>query len=336
MKPYTPSISDIAKALGVSVSTVSRALKNHPDISAETRMRIQDFARQANYRPNALALGLKKQHSDTIGLIIPEIQHHFFSSVISGIEDLAYSSGYRVMICQSNEDYEREVINVQALFDHRVDGILVSVSKNTLKFDHFESLISKGIPVVFFDRGYELAQTDQVLTDDAGGAQSIVKKLVEKERRRILHLAAPQHLVVGRERFRGYSEALEQYGINPDPSLFMLCDTPLEVTKRKNQILELAGSIDGIFAVNDFTAIAVMQLLQENGYHIPEQIAVAGFGDDPIASIVRPALTTVEQKGFEMGREAISMLLHRIDNPTLQIEPQIKVFPTVLRVRQST
>lgn len=336
MKPNITSIIDIARALGVSTSTVSRALKNHPDISEETRRRVQEFARRVNYRPNALALGLKQQRSFTLGIIIPEIVHHFFSSIISGIEDVAYGKGYRLMICQSNEEFERERINLQALLDHRVDGILVSMSKNTFQYDHFEDAVEQGIPLVFLDRVCKNIETDRVVTDDYQGAHLVTTHLLRKGRRRILHLAAPQHLFIGRERLQGYTEALTDHKIPINPALILQCDTSAQVKTLKEQIIRLAPNIDGIFAVNDFSATAVMQLLQEHGFQIPEQISVAGFGDDPIALIARPKLTTVEQKGYAMGRQAVQMMIDRLEHPELAGEFQTKVFSATLKLRDSS
>ncbi len=336
MKTNLYSIADIAKDLGVSVSTVSRALKNHPDISKDTCEKVQAYAKSVNYRPNALALSLKQQRSNTIGLLIPEIQHHFFSSVISGIEEFAYANEFRVMICQSNEDFDREVINTQALLDHRVDGILVSIGKNTYSFDHFQNLIEHGLPVVFFDRVCEELNTDRLLTDDAGGANSITSYMLQTGRRKILHLAAPQHLHIGKERCRGYCEALHQHGVPVEEELILQCDTPDEANRLKDHILSLMPVVDAIFAVNDFTAIAVMQMLQQNGYLVPVQKAVAGFGDDPIASIVQPTLTTVQQKGFEMGIEAAQVLINRIKKPDEDLQTTVRVFPTSLKIRNST
>ena len=335
MKSSITSISDIAKALGVSVSTVSRALKDHPDISEATRKKVQEFARKVNYRPNALALGLKSQRSFTLGIIIPEIVHHFFSSIIGGIEDLAYAKGYRLMICQSNEEYEREKINLQALLDHRVDGILISMSKNTFQFEHLETASRQGIPLVFFDRVCLKLNTDRVVTDDYQGAHLVTSHLINRGSRRILHLAAPQNLAIGRERLQGYSNALADHSIEFDQNLVIHCDTPARVSEFSEQILDLAPSINGVFAVNDFTAIAVMQLLQENGFSVPEKIAIAGFGDDPIAKVVRPTLTTVEQRGYEMGREAVRMLLERLENPDKEKGFETKTFSATLKLRDS-
>ena len=334
MKSPQVSISDIAKALNVSPSTVSRALKNHPEISRETCLRIQDYARKVNYRPNALALGLKQQRSFTIGVIIPEFVHHFFSSIISGIEDLAYGKGYRVIICQSNEDYHREVINVEALTDHRVDGFLVSISKTTHDHKHFRNLVDQGIPVVFMDRASQDVTTDRVLTNDFEGARMVVAHLLQNGRKNIIHLAGPQHLCVGRERYLGYVEALKEAKVSFREELIVKCDTPEKVLQQSKRLLALTDEADAIFAVNDFTAVAAMRLLQENGFEVPGQIAIAGFGDDPIATIVRPSLTTVEQRGYDIGKEAARILLNRLSGETEEAF-KTKIFPAFLKVRDS-
>lgn len=336
MKSTLISINDIARALGISPSTVSRALKDHPDISTETKRVVKEYAEKVNYRPNALALSLKTQRSNTLGLIIPEIVHHFFSSVISGIEELAYAKGYRLIICQSNEDYHREVINTQVLLDNRVDGILISMSKTTHDHGHFKDLIDCGIPLVFLDRVCEEVETDRVVTADFEGALIATSHLLERGCRKILHLASPQHLLIGKLRKEGYLKALSNYGIEKNPEFILQCDTRQEVYDLKENILRLAPEIDGIFAVNDFTAIATMQVIQEKGYKIPADIAVTGFGNDPIASIANPPLTTVEQRGFEMGRQAVEILIKRIENPATFIDFQTRVIPVSIEKRASS
>jgi DNA-binding LacI/PurR family transcriptional regulator len=336
MKPHLTSLNDIARALGVSASTVSRALKDHPDISIATREKIKTFAEKVNYRPNALALSLKLQTSNTIGIVIPEIVHHFFSSIISGIEDIAYNKGYRVMICQSNEDFRREEINVQALLDHRVDGLLVCISKTTSNFEHLKSVFRSQIPMVFLDRVCTEIETDRVTTDDFNGARMITAHLIECGCRRILHLGTKPQLLIGQDRQQGYLQALRDHKIPENPSLIIKCDTPADVATHKSHILSLARKIDGIFAVNDFTAIAAMNLLKEEGYKIPKDIAVAGFGDDPIASIVEPPLTTVEQKGYQMGQEAMNILIERLTSTDKVSKHDAKIFQVELRKRKST
>jgi len=336
MKPTHITIKDIAKMLGVSPSTVSRALKDHPDISEETRNLVKTFAEKVKYRPNALALSLRKQKTNTLGLVIPEIVHHFFSSVISGMEDLAYGEGYTMMICQSNENFYREVINLQALLDHRVDGLLVSISKTTREFNHLHNALDSGIPMVFFDRICDEIDTDRVITDDFEGARIATTHLIETGCQKILHLAAPRHLLIGKNRYEGYVQALKNHKIPLDENLVLKCDTREEVMSMRQHILTLAPQIDGIFGVNDSTAIAVMQVLQENGYRIPEDISVVGFGDGPIATIASPPLTTLEQKGYEMGREAVRLLIQRLENPSAMINNQTKIITPSLVRRKTT
>lgn len=336
MKPTHITIKDIAKMLGVSPSTVSRALKDHPDISEETRNLVKTFAEKVKYRPNALALSLRKQKTNTLGLVIPEIVHHFFSSVISGMEDLAYGEGYTMMICQSNENFYREVINLQALLDHRVDGLLVSISKTTREFNHLHNALDSGIPMVFFDRICDELDTDRVITDDFEGARIATTHLIETGCQKILHLAAPRHLLIGKNRYEGYVQALKNHKIPLDENLVLKCDTREEVMSMRQHILTLAPQIDGIFGVNDSTAIAVMQVLQENGYRIPQDISVVGFGDGPIATIASPPLTTVEQKGYEMGREAVRLLIQRLENPSAMINNQTKIITPSLVRRKTT
>jgi len=338
MKSNHVTLKDIARILELSPSTVSRALKDHPDINEETKRLVKTFAEKVNYRPNALALSLRRQKTNTIGLIIPEIVHHFFSSVISGIEDLAYGEGYNVMICQSNENYQREVIDTQALIDHRVDGILVSISKTTKDFSHLKMAHENGIPMVFFDRICEDILTDRVITDDFKGAHIATSHLIDRGCRNILHLAAPQHLIIGSQRKEGYIKALQDSNIPVDEDLIVKCDTREYVASLREHLLKLSQEkkITGIFAVNDSTAIAAMQMLQSAGYKIPDDIKVIGFGDGPNAEIAYPPLTTVEQKGYETGREAMRLLLQRLENPGIEINYSTKVLTPTLKQRQST
>ncbi|MGQ1889041.1 LacI family DNA-binding transcriptional regulator [Thermophagus sp. OGC60D27] len=338
MKSNHITLKDIARILELSPSTVSRALKDHPDINEETKRLVKTFAKKVNYRPNALALSLRRQKTNTIGLIIPEIVHHFFSSVISGIEDLAYGEGYNVMICQSNENYQREVIDTQALVDHRVDGILVSVSKTTKDFTHLKKAHENGIPMVFFDRVCEEINTDRVITDDFKGAHIATSHLIERGCKKILHLSAPQHLIIGSQRTEGYKQALKDNNIPVNDEFIVKCDTREYVFSLQEHLIKLISDqkIDGIFAVNDSTAIAAMQILQTAGWDIPSQIKVVGFGDGPNAEIAYPPLTTVEQKGYETGREAMRLLLQRLENKDLNIDYSTKVFTPTLKLRQST
>lgn len=330
------TIKDLAKILGISVSTVSRALKNHPDISTETKQTVKELALKLKYEPNALALSLRRKKTNTIGVIIPEIVHHFFSSVISGIEDVAYKLGYNVLVCQSNESYEREVINAQALLSNRVDGVLISVSKTTHDFDHFRNFAAQGIPMVFFDRICPDIMTDRVITNDEGGAFLATEYLINKGCKHIAHYAAPQNLLIGRGRLAGYQRALKQFGYEYDPRLVLHCDTRELALEKTKDFIGNNPTIDAIFAVNDSTAIAAMQVVQKLGKKVPEDIAVVGFGDGPNAMITCPPLTTVEQKGYEMGSEAITLLLQRIENESDVDSFQTKVLTPTIIAREST
>lgn len=336
MKSHQITIKDIARILEISPSTVSRALKDHPDISPETKKLVQSFAEKVKYRPNTLALSLRSSKTFTIGVVIPEIVHHFFSSVISGIEDVAYAAGYKVMICQSNENDAREAINIQALLDNQVDGILISVSKTTHNSDQFARIVENNTPLVFFDRVCEEIESDRVIADDREGARIATTHLIEQGCKRILMLGSPLHMLIGKRRLEGYKDALEQHQLTFDEALTLRCDTRDDVQKQGNIILKQAPGIDGIFAVNDSTAIAAMQLLLRNGYHIPEQIKVIGFGDGPNATIAYPTLSTVEQKGYEIGKQATTLLLDRINNPENDEAFHTRILTPELKVREST
>ncbi len=336
MRAHQVTIKDIAKVLGISVSTVSRALKDHPDISEETRKQVKELARKLNYEPNALALSLRRNKSNTIGIIIPEIVHHFFSSVISGIEDVAYDSGYNVIVCQSNETYEREVINAQALLSNRVDGVLISISKTTLDFDHFRNFTNQGIPMVFFDRVCPELNTDRVITNDEGGAFIATEHLINIGCKKIAHFAAPQNLLIGQGRLAGYLRALKQYKYNYDPNLVLHCDTMEQAEEKTIDFLNRFPDVEGIFAVNDSTAIGAIKMIHKMGKRIPQDVAVIGFGDGPNALIVSPTLSTVEQKGYEIGAEAVKLLINKIENETPTDSFQTKVITPNLIVRGST
>jgi DNA-binding LacI/PurR family transcriptional regulator len=336
MKQHQVTIKDIAKELGISFSTVSRALKDHPDISQDTKNQVKEMAQKMGYEPNTLALSLRKSKTNTIGLVIPEIVHFFFSSVISGIEDVAFQKGYNVLVCQTNEEHEREVAKVQALISNRVDGVLVSIAKTTKDYQHLQQFINKGIPVVFFDRVCPDINADRVIVDDDEGAYMVTELLIRRGCKKIAHFAATQNLLIGRNRLAGYRRALEDYQIEFDPQLVLHCDT-WELAMEQTEAFMLANpGVDAVFAVNDSTAIAAMKVLQQIGYRIPQDIAVAGFGDGPNALITTPMLTTVEQKGYEMGVEAFNFLVNRIENEMPPDSFQTKVLSPVLVEREST
>ncbi|MFN8241952.1 MAG: LacI family DNA-binding transcriptional regulator [Bacteroidales bacterium] len=329
------TIKDIARELGISPSTVSKALKGHPDISDATRKAVRELVEKWNYRPDPIALSLKIGQSKTIGVIVPEIVHYFFSTVISGIEDLAYDSGYHVMFCQSNESAEREVKAVETLLSSRVDGILISRSKTTMGFDHFRKIINNGLPLVFFDRICEEIETDRVIVDDEAGAFDAVIHLVENGCRDIVHLCGPQNLKIGRDRKDGYCRALKHAGLPVKEDNIIRCDTMEEARTVVPVLLSRDQKPDGIFAVNDLTAAESMKIIRDSGLSIPRDIAVVGFTSGMISDLTDPPLTSVEQHGYQIGKEAVRMLIDRVEGKKDQ-PFQTRVIQTTVVVKGSS
>ncbi|MDP4183915.1 MAG: LacI family DNA-binding transcriptional regulator [Bacteroidota bacterium] len=336
MRSSQITIKDIAKQLGISPSTVSRALKNHPDISVETKRAVNELASQLRYQPNAVALSLKHSRTNTIGVIIPEIVHYFFSQVISGIEDVAYDAGYTVVICQSNERYDREVNNARALFLHRVDGILVSVAKETENFDHLNELIDNNIPLVFFDRICNEIEADTVVIDDYESSIKATEHLIENGKTRIAHLSGPQNLLISQHRLQGYMDALKRHHIPIDKDLIVQADSFELADEAVEKLTKLPSPPDGLFTVNDMTAIGAMQAFQKRGYKVPDDIAIVGFSDGRFSNITNPALTSVDQHGYEMGRKAMEILLRRISDDLREFTPENHIISGDLIVRGSS
>lgn len=336
MRSNQVTIKDIARELGISPSTVSRALKDHPDISAQTKKSVNQLARSLNYQPNAIALSLKQSKSFTLGIIIPETVHYFFSTVISGIEDVAYDAGYKVMICQSNERYDRELANSQMLYSNRIDGLLVSLAKETQNFDHLKFFLDNNIPVVFFDRGIDVFPSDRVLIDDYRAAYQASEYLINRGHRKLIHLAAPQNLKIGVDRYRGFCDAMKDHSIQPLEHNMFLADKFETAREVIEALIGDKNLPDGIFAVNDLTALGAMMTLKKNNIRIPEDVGIVGFGDGQEAILTDPQLTTIDQNGYEMGKVAAKLLLERIESDDDLFEPELKIIDTNLVVRGST
>jgi DNA-binding LacI/PurR family transcriptional regulator len=329
------TIKDIARELGISPSTVSKALKGHPDISRSTKMAVRELVDKWNYKPDPIALSLKGGQSKIIGVIIPEIVHYFFSTVISGIEDFAYDSGYHVMFCQSNEAYEREVSAVQTLLSSRVDGILVSVAKVTRNYDHFLEITRKKIPLVFFDRICDEIETDRVIVDDEAGAYEAVNHLIRTGCRNIIHLSGPPEVNIGINRMKGFIQALKDNNMAVQDENIINCDTSGDAVKIIPDLLRRKTKPDGIFAVNDLTAAEAMKIIKQHGYKVPEDISIVGFTSGMISDLTDPPLTSVEQHGYVIGKEAVKLLIKRIEstnNPPFQT----KIIKTRLVIKGST
>lgn len=335
------TIKDIARELGISPSTVSRALKDHPDISPETKKAVNELAEKLNYQPNVVALSLRQSKTNTIGVVIPEIVHFFFSTVISGIEDVAYKAGYNVILTQSNESYQREITDIKALFNSRVDGMLIALSRETTNFDHIESMIAKGVSIVFFDRVYETKNTSKVIVDDFSGAKEATLHLIDQGCKRIAHLEGPPNLEITRQRLEGYMEALKERNMPVDKSLIVSCPqgTIEEGRVATEKLLSQATLPDGIFATNDPAAMGCMQAIKAKGLKIPDDIAVMGFSNWMFCSLMDPPLSSVDQPGFEMGQEAAKLLIRQIEMRSKQNvdpEPETKELKTRLIVRESS
>lgn len=332
------TIKDIARTLGLSPSTVSRALNDHPDISKETKRRVQTLAVELDYHPNSIAQSLQKRRSNIIGIVAPQIKHVFFASVVAGITDIAYDAGYTVMICSSNEDFDREEMNIRALISQRVAGLLISISQSTQGCDHFDLLKRRKIPVVFFDRVCEDESASKVVVDDYEGAYHAVEYLIEKGYQRIAHLGGPESLNICQERARGYRDALRahQFQVHED----WIQHTGLNEEHGSVGLAELLDKMpeppDAVFCVNDPVAIGAYAVLKERGLKIPEDIALLGFSDNPIASLVDPPLTTVRQPAYEMGCRAAALLLRQIENEDEASNPVTETLKTELIIRQST
>jgi LacI family transcriptional regulator len=337
MKSGQVTIKDIAQRLKISAATVSRALKDHPDISKGTKKAVLALANELDYQPNSIALSLRQQKTHMIGVIVPEIVHFFFSSVISGIEDVAYSAGYHVMICQSNEQYEREVVNTQALLANRVDGILVSVSKSSKQFDHFQTAVKKGVPLVFFDRVCTEIEVDRVVVEDYQGAYQAVEHLIRAGCKRIAHLAGPETLLISQQRLNGYLDALRNHGMEPDTSLIVIADDYEDGHRATMELLKRKNRPDALFTVNDNAAVGALKAVKQKGLQVPDDIAIIGFSDDPkVTNLVDPPLSSIRQPAFEIGQEAARLLIAQIEHKGEKRAFETKVLKTNLHAREST
>lgn len=330
------TLKDIALALNLSPSTVSRAMKNHPAISEDTRRLVQKYAEEHRYKPNTLAMQLRTNRNNTIGVIVPEIVHYFFSTVLSGIQEEAESEGYKLLFCHSQEDYEREVKSVETLLDARVCGILASQSKETQQYDHFQEIIDHNIHLVFFDRICTGINTDKVVVDDYAGAFHAVEHLIETGCRRIAFLGSNPLMPIANNRRMGYEDALRKHKLPILKEMNRVCDTP-ELTKEVvPQMLKHDPYPDAFFCINDEVAVYCMQIAKSAGFKIPEQISVCGFTNSYITEVTDPTLTSVDQHGSEMGKVAARLLINRIEGKETKPGIVSRLIKTDLVIRDST
>jgi DNA-binding LacI/PurR family transcriptional regulator len=316
MKKGTVTIKDLAQELNISPSTVSRALADNPLVKPSTRKAVKELAKQYNYQPNFTALSLRSNKTKTLGIIIPQIVHEFFALVIRGIEDYAYANGYNVIISSTQESFEREVIDANALLTGRVDGLLACISRTTDNYDHFKQYEERNIPLVFFDCICDDINTYKVVIDDFNAGYTATKHLIDVGCKKIAYIGGPINLIINQDRFRGYQKALEDAGITYEEKLATHCisgdfhdgmKTSMEIIDRE--------SIDGLFAGTDMLAIGAMKNIKSKGLNIPNDVAVVGFSNWSISEIYEPSLTTIDQPGYEMGYKAAELLIDKIQKP---------------------
>ena len=340
MEERTPlTMKDIAAHFGISVATVSRALKDSPRISVERRAAIQQYAREHNFTPNLIAESLRHsriQPMKVIGVIIPEFAHYYFSSILSGIEEEASAHGYRIMVAQSNEQYEREVKICKSFYENKVCGIIVSQAKDTHRYDHFQQLIDTGIPLVFYDRICTGVNASRVVVDDYMGAFNAVSHLIETGCNRIAYYGSAMTLEISKNRYNGYKDALLKHGIQPDPELVRLCDNRTDAESITPEMLNSSAPPNGFFAVNDDTAIGILYTAKRMGFRVPEDISICGFTNGQRAVACDPMLTTVEQRGTKVGEEAADILIGHVEGTIPLGKIERRIIRTRLIIRGTT
>ena len=308
------TLKEIAEALGISITTVSKALKNYPDVSEKTRKAVLALAEELNYTPNSFAVNLRTKESKTIGLIIPEVVHHFFSNVINGIIAEAEKNGYLVIILQSNESLELEKKQVALLVNKRVDGIIMSLSNESNNDFHIKEILRKEIPFVQFDKISKLIPSSKVIINDQKAAMEAVQHLIDKGCEKIAHIRGPENPQNAIDRFIGYKKALEKNGIPYDSKLVYTCKnvTFEEGVEFAKQIVAEHPDVDGIFVITDLVAVGVLAYFNEKGIQVPNQIAVIGFSNWFMSQVITPKLSTVDQPSYEMGAAAFTLLLEEM------------------------
>ena len=334
------TIKDIAKALGLSTSTVSRALRGSHEISSDTKKMVIEYAEQFNYRPNPIALSLKERRSRSIGVVVCEIANNFFSQAINGIESVAYNRGYHVIISQSHESYDREVVNVEHLASRSVDGLLVSISAETDRFEHFKNLHDKGFPIVFFDRITDGIETHKVVADNYKGGYDATQHLIDAGYKKIAHLTSASHLSISKERLEGYKAALIDNNIPVNESYIKNCNHGgmiyKELEDAVKSLVNLKDKPDAIFSAGDRLTVSCLAALKAIGIKIPDDIALVGFSNSPLVELMNPSLTSVKQPAFEMGQTATELLIKLIESKRAVTEFETVVLQTEVIVRDSS
>lgn len=331
------TLKDIARELNISVSTASRALKEHPDIADETIRMVKAYAKEHHYVPNVLAVNFRKNRTYNIGLIVPELVHHFFSTVISGAIDTAKKNGYNVLVSQSNDILEDEITACRTMLASSVDGLLISISNETFEGEHIKEFLTEGKPVIQFDKITDELETPKVTVDDFEGAYQAVKHLIGQGYSKIAHIRGRKEVKNANERADGYQKALEDHGLEYNPNWVKVCSmiNEEEGYQFAQNLLKSQNPPDAIFCITDLVALGVLKFLKEAGFKVPEQVGVMGFSNWKLAEIVNPTLSSIEQHGYEMGAKATKMLIHNINNPERKEEENL-MLKTKLIIRESS
>lgn len=329
------TIHDIAKELNITASTVSRALQDHPRISESTKKSVQKMAAKLNYQPNHLAAALRNGRSNVVGIIVPTIDRSFFGSIIRGFEEIANKAKYQVMICQSHDNYVKELATVDALLNSRVDGIIASFSKETENFDHFIKAKNKGVPIVLFDRSYPALEVSHVVIDNHLGSYKAVDHLIQQGCKRIAHFTNVKRISIFKERFRGYKDALENNGIAFDPELVIEGDLQLEDGRvAMEKLLTLDVPPDGLFSASAYAAMGAYEVLQQRGIRVPQDVAIVGFDNESFTRFSE--VSTVDQQSRQLGIAAAEIFLEQINMKDKKFVPKKIVLTPELIIRKSS
>lgn len=332
------TLKQIAKELGVSVSTVSKALNDSPEISEPTKIRVKEYAKLKKYKPNSIGLNLKNRSTKTIGVIIPNILNSFFAKVFKGIEKVADEKGYKVITCISNESLEKEINTLEMLSNGTIDGFILSVAEETQKleqFNHFNSIINEGTPIVMFDRISDNVNCDKVIVDDFESAVNATEHLIKTGCKKIALFSAIDNLSVGKLRAKGFYKAMENNGFSIDEKLIILTDNEADFDKKVVALFK-NNTIDAVFALDEHASVSALKLGLKNGYKIPEELSIIGFADGVWSRRMSPSLSTVSQHGPEIGEVAAQMLIDKLESKEEGYTFKTTVINTELRQREST
>lgn len=332
-------MKDIAQEFGVSVATVSRALAGSPHISKARREQIQNFAREHNFFPNAIATQLRQSHttpSKVIGVIVPQFTHYYFSTILNGIEQESSKRGYRIIVAQSDEQYEREVKICESFHQNKVCGIIVSQAKDTTNYAHFQQLIDAGIPLVFYDRICAGINASRVVVDDYMGTFNAVSHLIESGCRNIAFFGTTMNIEISKNRLNGYKDAIYQHGLKVNDDFVIQCDNRQDAERLTPSLLKKKNRPDAFIAVNDETAIGILYATKKAGLRIPQDVAICGFTNSDSATACDPMLTTVEQRGVEVGKEAADILINFVEGQVPKNQVVKRIVKTRLILRDTT